>query len=179
VPQTHSHVADLEQSSLKCACRACFLLFTHGNAGGGRFRAVPDRYLRDPEQPMSVFEWDELQIPVGIAFFLYSSQRSELSGFYPSPAGATECQLDLEAWHRLAAEHPLLRAAEPDVEAVLINRADSVVEHFIVPIDACYELAGRMRMLWKGFDGGTEARASIAEFLDGVRASARDFKRET
>ena len=96
-----------------------------------------------------------------------------MAGFYPSPAGPTECRLDLGAWDRMARAHPLLGAVEPDVEAALITRTDDGIEHFLVPIDACYELAGRMRMLWKGFDGGTEARQSIAEFLDGVRSRAR------
>jgi uncharacterized protein DUF5947 len=175
IAAAHSHVADLEQSSLMCVCRACYLLFTHGTAGGGRYRGVPDRYARDPSRPLTGAEWDELQIPVGLAFFLYSSQRGEVSGFYPSPAGATECLLDLPAWARLAEAHPLLGAAAHDVEAVLICRGDSGVEYFIVPVDACYELAGRMRMLWKGFDGGTEARDSIEEFLAGVRARAKDL----
>jgi hypothetical protein len=168
-------VADLEQSSLACACRACYLLFTAAAAGRGRYRSVPDRYLRDSSRPMSAMEWDELQIPVGLAFFLNSSERG-LGGFYPSPAGATECTLDLAAWERLAAAYPLLGAAEPDVEAVLLCRDShaSQAEYFIVPIDVCYELAGRMRMLWKGFDGGTEARASIEEFLAGVRTRARE-----
>lgn len=179
VGQTHSHVADLEHSSLMCVCRACYLLFTHGSAGGGRYYGVPDRYLRDPSRTLTVAEWDELQIPVGLAFFLHSSQRGEVSGFYPSPAGATECTLDLAAWARLAEAHPLLGRAEPDVEAALIFRSDSGVEYFIVPIDACYELAGRMRMLWKGFDGGTEARESIEAFLAGVRSRAKDFAPES
>ncbi len=124
---------------------------------------------------MSAMEWDELQIPVGLAFFLNSSERG-LGGFYPSPAGATECTLDLDAWDRLAASHPLLGAAQPDVEAVLLCREGQAAEaeYFIVPIDVCYELAGRMRMLWKGFDGGSEARASIDEFLAGVRKRARE-----
>ena len=124
---------------------------------------------------MSALEWDELQIPVGLAFFLNSSQRG-LGGFYPSPASATECTLDLAAWERLASVYPLLGAAEPDVEAVLLRRDShaSQAEYFIVPIDVCYELAGRMRMLWKGFDGGSEARASIEEFLAGVRKRARE-----
>lgn len=176
----HGHVADLEKSSLACTCRACYLLFTHSQAGGGRYKAVPDRYLYDPARPMSAAEWDELEIPVGLAFFMYSTQAGEVAGFYPSPAGSTECRLDLSAWARIADSHPLLAAIEPDVEAALITRTDktSVVEHFIVPIDACYELAGRMRMLWKGFDGGTEALASIAEFLDGVRSRAREFSQE-
>jgi hypothetical protein len=199
-------VADLEQSSLACACRACYLLFTHPGASSlsrtagqpvagahGRYHAVPDRYLRDSSRVMSVAEWDELQIPVGLAFFLYRSQPGELSCFYPSPAGATECALDLPAWQRLAAAHPLLAEAEPDVEAVLICRpgsgtgeaggtspsgAEATMDYFIVPIDACYELAGRMRMLWRGFDGGTEARESIEEFLGQVRGRAKDVPRQ-
>ena len=175
IPSGHGHVADLEQSSLACACRACYLLFTQPAAGRGRYRSVPDRYLRDSSRPMSAMEWDELQIPVGLAFFLNSSARG-LGGFYPSPAGATECTLDLAAWERLAAAYPLLGEAQPDVEAVLLCRDShaSETEYFIVPIDVCYELAGRMRMLWKGFDGGSEARASIDEFLAGVRKHARD-----
>jgi hypothetical protein len=35
-----------------------------------------------------------------------------------------------------------------------------------------------MRMLWQGFDGGTEARQSIAEFLGSVRSRARDLAPE-
>ena len=202
IPATHGHVADLEKSSLACACRACYLLFTQPvlargddppeppespgsertplrgaspRRGSARYRSVPDRYVRDSSRPMSAMEWDELQIPVGLAFFLNSSERG-LGGFYPSPAGATECTLDLAAWERLATAYPLLGAAEPDVEAVLLCRDShaSEAEYFIVPIDVCYELAGRMRMLWKGFDGGSEARASIDEFLTGVRTRARE-----
>lgn len=178
VPAQHGHVADLEHSSLLCACRACYLLFENSSAGGGHYRAVPDRYLHDPARPLTAADWDELEIPVGLAFFLHSSQRGETAGFYPSPAGATECRLDLGAWQRIAAGHPLLAAAAPDVEAVLISRDGETIEHFLVPIDVCYELAGRMRMLWKGFDGGTEARASIAEFLGQVRSRARVFGQE-
>jgi hypothetical protein len=184
IPAEHGHVADLEQSMLMCACRACYLLFTHSSAGldhagaiRGRYRAVPDRYLSDPARPLSEGEWDSLEIPVGLAFFLRSSEG--MAGFYPSPAGATECRLDLQAWDRIAGSHPMLTAAAPDVEAVLISRGQDGVEYFLVPIDACYELAGRMRMLWRGFDGGSEARQSITEFLTGVRSRARTFSQES
>jgi len=169
----HGHVADLEQSSLMCACRPCYLLFTHGQAARGRYLSVPDRYLVDPARPMTAAEWDTLEIPVGLAFFLRSSAAGQVTGFYPSPAGATECRLDLAAWERLAADHPLLAELAPDVEAALICRTEGSVEHFLVPIDTCYELAGRMRLYWRGFDGGEQARQSIAEFLDRVRSLAR------
>ncbi len=173
-----------------CACRACYLLFTHSQAGRGRYLAVPDRYASDPARPLSAAEWDSLEIPVGLAFFLRSSEGDDVTGFYPSPAGATECRLDLQAWGRIAASHPMLAAAAPDVEAILIYRRDASedslisrgtdgVEYFLVPIDACYELAGRMRMLWRGFDGGSEARQSIAEFLKSVRSRSRAFRQES
>ena len=166
-----------------CACRACYLLFTRPDAARGpdsihgRYRAVPDRYLADPDHPVSASEWDALEIPVGLAFFL-RDRTGNVTGFYPSPAGATECRLDLQAWTDLTADHPLLAEAEADVEAILISRPDpraeaGPVETFVVPIDACYELAGRMRLYWRGFDGGSEAKASITEFLDKVRTRAR------
>jgi hypothetical protein len=177
IPAEHGHVADLEAASLLCACRACYLLFTQSQAARGRYRSVPDRYLCDPDRPVQAAEWDDLDIPVGLAFFLRSSQRGEVTAFYPSPAGATECRLDLAAWDRLAQAHPLLAAIAPDVEAALISRQqDGSIEHFLVPIDACYELAGRMRLLWRGFDGGAEARDSMAEFLGTVRSRARPLR---
>jgi len=178
VGPVHGHVADLERSTLSCACRACYLLFTDPGAGRGRYRAVPERYLRDASRPLNATEWAELDVPVGLAFFLRSSRRGQVCGFYPSPAGVTECTLDLEAWARLGRVHPLLLAAEDDVEAVLVSRTDADVECFLVPVDVCYELAGRMRLLWQGFDGGAEARQSIAEFLDSVRARARELALE-
>ena len=152
-------MADLENSSLLCACRACYLLFTQRQAGRGRYRAVPDRYLHDPVHPMSAREWEELEIPVGLAFFLRSSQRDEVGAFYPSPAGATECRLDLTAWAAAvggasaAAGHGAGRRGDADLPD------GRPVEHFLVPIDACYELAGRMRLYWRGFDGGARGPA--------------------
>jgi hypothetical protein len=178
LPTDHGHVADLENQSLVCACRACYLLFTRPNTSHIRYRAIPDRYLADPARALTPAQFDELEIPVGLAFFLRSTAAGRVVGFYPSPAGATECELDLGAWERLTAEHPLLAEPEADVEAALISRADPAaggVEYFLVPIDACYELVGRMRLQWRGFDGGAEARASIADFLKHVRSHATVF----
>ncbi len=178
LPPEHGHIADLENQTLECACRACYLLFTRPNATHMRYRAVPDRYLKDPERTLTPAEFDQLEIPVGLAFFLNSSAAGRVIGFYPSPAGATECELDLGAWERLTAEHPLLSEPAADVEAALISRADGGdrgVEYFLVPIDACYELVGQMRLQWRGFDGGAEARASITDFLEHTRARAAVF----
>ena len=37
---------------------------------------------------------------------------------------------------------------------------------FLVPIDACYEFVGGLRLRWRGFDGGARAH----EFVDGFFA---------
>ena len=102
-----------------------------------------------------------------------------MTGFYPSPAGATECRLDLQAWAALARPIRCSTRPSPTSRPSLICRTgDAGVEHFIVPIDACYELAGRMRLYWRGFDGGTEARASIADFLGASDPRQRSVSQE-
>jgi hypothetical protein len=169
VPPEHSHVVDIEQRSLMCACRACYLLFTQATTG--RYRAVPDRYLADPDHPLTQAEWDSLGIPVGSAFVLPGADGP--AAFYPSPAGATECLLDLSAWAGLAESHPLLAQAEQDVEAILLHNEDGAISCHLVPVDACYQLVGTVRVYWQGFDGGAEARDHIHRFFDDVARRAK------
>jgi len=170
--ERHGHVVDLEKRSLACTCRACYLLFTHEGAAGGRYRAVPEHVFHDPGRPLTDADWNELQIPVAMAFFFRNSALDRVVAGYPSPGGATECELDLAAWDRLAAGHPLLATLAPDVEAIFVNRTDSGNEVFLIPIDECYSLVGELRMKWQGFDGGAEAHAALAVFLDGLRRRA-------
>jgi hypothetical protein len=165
----HGHVVEIAKRSLVCACRACYLLFTRDGAAGGRYRAVPERYLRDPDHPLTRADWDDLQIPVATAFFFANSELGRVVACYPSPAGATECLLDLDAWDRLAGTHPLLGAAAPDVEAVYVTN----LEAFLIPIDACYALVGEVRLRWSGLDGGQEVRECMAAFLADLRARSR------
>ena len=170
--ERHGHVVDLEKRSLSCTCRACYLLFTHEGAAGGRYRAVPEHVYHDPGRPLTDGDWNELQIPVAMAFFFYNSALDRVVAGYPSPGGATECELDLAAWDRLAAAYPLLGTLAPDVEAIFVNRTEQGNEVFLIPVDECYSLVGELRMKWQGFDGGAEARAALAAFLDGVRRRA-------
>ncbi|HEX6449777.1 MAG TPA: DUF5947 family protein [Trebonia sp.] len=180
----HPHLADLQRRSIGCACKACALLFTRP---GGRYRTVPDRVRTDPDAPLTEAEWAELRIPVAIAFFFFNSAMGRVVASYPSPAGVTECELDLAAWENLAAAHPLLGAPEADVEAILVvsggapgAAADAVgagVETFLVPIDVCYSLAGALRMDWHGFDGGPEVRRILTDVLADLRRRARPLER--
>ena len=176
----HAHIVNLESRNLMCACRPCYLLFLPGGAGGGHYKAVPNRVVGLPEGTLSRGDWEGLQIPVGMAFFFFSSTTNEVHGFYPGPAGATESLLPMEFWDRLREADPVLETVEADVEAVLVrvqNQSEAEPECYLVPIDACYELVGYLRMLWKGFDGGAEARDTIEEYFEGVRARARPAAR--
>ena len=188
----HGHLVDTEKRSLACACRACYLLFTHEGAAGGRYRAVPERIRHDPDRPLTDEDWNELQIPVAMAFFFFNSALGRVVAGYPSPGGTTECELDLAAWDRIAAAYPLFAEMAPDVEAIFVNRADGASpggrppqtppdkgnEVFLIPIDECYSLVGELRMYWTGFDGGAEVRAALAAFLDGLRKRAVALERE-
>jgi hypothetical protein len=167
IPPEHRHLVNLETRSLLCACRPCGLLFTQ--AGAGRFRTVPERCLFLREMALTAAQWESLQIPVGIAFFFHNSALSRSAAFYPSPAGATESLLPLATWEELARENPLLASLEPDVEALLVRKQEKGFECFVVPIDACYELVGRIRRLWKGFQGGEEVWREIDAFFAGLR----------
>ena len=166
----HGHVVELDKRTIVCACRACYLLFTAEGAAGGRYRSVPDRVRHDPARTLAAADWNELQIPVAMAFFFVNSALGRIVAGYPSPAGMTECELDLQAWDQLTATYPLVAALTPDVEALFVNRADE--EMFLIPIDECYALVGELRLRWQGFDGGAEAHAAIAEFLSGLRRRA-------
>ena len=100
-----------------------------------------------------------LQIPVSVAFFFVNSSLERIAAFYPSPAGATESLLPLDAWDERRRGQP--RAGDARARRRGDPRADrarrEAPECFLVPIDACYELVGQLRS-WRGFDGGTRPR---------------------
>lgn len=170
VPHEHPHLVHVTDRRLLCTCGPCGFLFDNPGAGAGDYRRVPDRYLVDPGFRLSDGQWDEMQIPVGMAFFLHNSARDAMVACYPSPAGATESELPSDRWSRVI---PLVAELVPDVEAILVRRDPPTC--LLVPIDACYRLVGLVRLHWRGFDGGGEARAAIDGFFDEVTARAREL----
>jgi hypothetical protein len=183
IAEEHQHVVNVAGRQLMCVCRACYLLFTDTDAAL-RYRAVPDRYLSFPDFALDRRAWEALQIPVGVAFFFSNSALGRTVAFYPGPAGACESELDLEAWHAISAADPRVGLLTDDVEALLVRVPDSGdtddgefarPQSYLVPIDACYEFVGRLRMMWRGFDGGQEART----FIDGFFAQIADRSRAT
>jgi hypothetical protein len=172
IPSAHRHLVDTTDRTIKCMCPHCHMLFSEPGAAVGRYRHIPTRHQRIAGFEVTQGEWDDLQIPVALAFFFRNSDQDRIVAFYPGPAGATESLLPLDAWARITARHPGLDDIEPDVEAVIVRRTDDETLAFIVPIDRCYELTGRLRMHWSGFDGGREAAVAIHQFFDDVGARA-------
>jgi hypothetical protein len=171
IADAHSHVVDIRNRSMMCTCRPCYLLFTRDSSELA-YRSVPDRYLSFPDFALSAGQWDDLAIPVNVAFFFTHSALNQVVAFYPSPAGATESELSLDAWSGIVEANPALRTAADDVEAILLRKTDDDVSCHLVPIDACYELVGHLRSLWRGFDGGQDVHRRLDEFFAAIEARA-------
>ena len=171
----HPHLIELAQRKLMCSCDACALLF--GDRAGAKYKRVPRdaRFLAGFR--MSDAEWEGLLIPINLAFFFQNSLSSRVSAFYPSPAGATESLLPLEAWNAIVQANPVLQHMQPDVEALLVNRVGHArgaaqAEYYIVPIDVCYKLVGLIRIHWRGLSGGTEVWLEIGKFFAELKQGA-------
>jgi len=169
LPEEHRHVADIQSQSLLCACRACVVLLGREGAGGGHFKLVPERRRLLDGFVLGDEQWAALQLPVDLAFFFVSTPAGRVVALYPSPLGATESQLTLDAWDDLQRANSLLRQLEPDVEALLVNRMGGAHEHFLVPIDDCYQLVALIRTHWKGLAGGPDVQRELAQFFDRMR----------
>ncbi|KUI24239.1 hypothetical protein AU196_20265 [Mycobacterium sp. IS-1742] len=177
IADEHQHVVNVEGRQLMCVCRGCYLLFTDTQATL-RYRAVPDRYLVLEDFALDRARWEALQIPVGLAFFFRNSALGRVVALYPGPAGATESELDLDAWQSIRASDPRADLPADDTEALLVRipaRADAQTspQCYLLPIDACYELVGRLRLLWRGFDGGAEVEEYLSGFFDRIAERGR------
>src|SRR3954447_3950123 len=174
VPAQHPHLVQVAERRMLCVCGPCGFLFDNPGAGGGGYRRVPDRYLADPGFGLTDSQWDALQIPVGMAFFLDNSTQGKIIACYPSPAGATESELALDASAAGVGGSRLAAQLQPDVEALLVRRDKAGgTECLLVPIDACYRLVGLVRLHWRGFDGGVDAWREIDAYFAELRGAAR------
>lgn len=171
----HPHLIEPVARKLVCSCDACALLFS-GRAGA-RFKRVPRLVKLLANFPLADAQWDGLMIPINMAFFFRSSPEARVVAMYPSPAGATESLLALDAWSEIVRENPTIEKMEPDVEALLVNRIGhargfTTGDYYVLPIDQCYKLVGLIRSQWRGFSGGTEVWQGIAEFFAALRTNA-------
>ncbi len=174
IADVHRHIAEIQSRKLLCACRACGFLFEGHSGPGSKYRTVPQRYVDVPES-ITAAQWDELQIPIGVAFFFFNSSLNRPVACYPGPAGATESLLPLESWNSIVRAHPVLESLVADVEVLLVDyrRERKCPRCYIVPVDACYELVARLRCHWQGLDGGDRARREMDAFFDELRSRSK------
>lgn len=171
LPPTHRHLLEMTSRQVACSCDPCALLFQ--NAVGGKFKLIPRDARALPDFHMTDAEWENLALPIDLAFFFYSTPQEKMTAMYPSPAGPTESLLPLSSWEILVRQNPALQTMDADVEALLVNRAQGAREYFIAPIDACYELVGTIRVHWRGLSGGDAVWQEIEKFFANLKEKAR------
>jgi hypothetical protein len=170
----HRHLLEVGTRKLVCSCDACALRFE--SVLEGRFKLIPRDIYSLPGFRMEDAVWEALSLPIGLAFFFHDSTRGKVVAYYPSPAGATESLLPLEAWNALLEENPALGGMEADVEAFLANRVGERRDYYRVPMDICFELVGLIRVHWKGFTGGEEVWREIDAFFHRLEEQARPLR---
>lgn len=159
VPEQHRHLLETGERRVMCVCRACALLFDKDAASRGHYRLIPERRVRLAPVPTAA-----LGVPVGLAFFV--PRGEEVIAHYPSPLGATEWEVDREAWRQLVGRCQELDGLRPDVEALLVDTAHDRSDHWIVPVDDCFRLIAIVRQEWRGLSGGSTVWPAIGRFFD-------------
>jgi len=143
------------------------------NHATANFRTVPRDIAYLPDFRMTDAQWENLAIPINLAFLFESTAAGGLVAVYPSPAGGTQSQPMADAWRVIVEQNPLLTSFASDVEALLVNRMQGQRDHFRVPIDECYRLAGIVRSQWRGFTGGIALWRELASFFEALKARAQ------
>ena len=168
IQEKHSHLLHLGERRILCVCTNCWAQ----GAADPEYRPTGSRvlWLEGFDLPEDV--WGRLQVPIGLAFFMQSTSTGTTVALYPSPAGATESELELEAWADLKRANPVLDSLEPDVEALVVNRIADPPQFAIVPIDECYGLVGAIKASWEGISGGAAIERAVPGFFADVRKRA-------
>ncbi len=173
IPHEHRHLLEVDTRLILCVCQACSILFHQEAASNGKYRLVSKRRLYLEDFKLDNAQWEQLRIPVGLAFFFYSTPAERVVAAYPSPMGPNESLLQLHTWEDIARVNPILEQMEPDVEALLVNRARGAQDYFLAPIDECYSLVGLIRLRWRGLSGGQEVWKEISQFFESLRERSK------
>ena len=167
IPAQHRHLLEVAKRQIVCSCDPCALRFQ--DVIGGRYQLIPRDARPLKDFTITDAQWDELALPINLAFFFFSTPHSRIVALYPGPAGVTESLLPLSSWESLLNENPALAHMKPDVEALLVNRVGETREYFLAPIDACFELVGLIRQHWRGLSGGSEVWRELDRFFAHLR----------
>jgi len=182
IADEHQHVVNIAARQLMCTCRGCYLLFSDPHAKL-RYRAVPDRYLTSPTSRWTVAVGNRCRFRSG-----WRSSSTTPTWTRPSPSTQVRQAPPSLNWTSTpgapsAAPTPGWGMLHDDVEALAGNACPIEITPIrnstpqpsanLVPIDACYEFVGRLRMLWHGFDGGHEVREFVDEFFERIKARSK------
>ena len=118
IDDDHRHLLHLVYRRILCTCEPCWAM----KAGDPDLRPTGTRLLLLDGFDLTDELWAKFQIPIGLTFFFRDGGKRRRSPLYPSPAGATEWELYLEAWNELVAANPVLAGLEHEVEALLVDR---------------------------------------------------------
>jgi Fe-S cluster biogenesis protein NfuA/nitrite reductase/ring-hydroxylating ferredoxin subunit len=157
----HRHLLHLYERRIVCVCETCWSM----HSGDDEYRPAGTRTLWLEDFELSDEQWAGLQIPIGLAFIMRSSMTQQVVALYPSPAGATESELDLISWGAMCAANPVLDRLDADCEALVVNRLAEPAQYAIAPIDQCYRLVGMIKSRWEGISGGRAIEGAVAEFF--------------
>ncbi|MEA2627255.1 MAG: hypothetical protein QOD06_3300 [Candidatus Binatota bacterium] len=163
----HGHLLEVDGGRPVCICDACSLPF--GGQAVGPYRRIPRRVHRVERFASDAEICARLGIPLGLAFLRRDGNDRILAGSV-GPAGVTESELPAVTWSDLAEERPLLASMDTVVEALFVDGSAAGGDAFLLPIDECYRLAGRLRAVWSGPSGGPavveEIQRSVARWTE-------------
>ena len=162
--EDHRHLLHVTDRRILCSCEPCWAM----RAGDPELRPTGNRMQLLEGFDLNDELWAKFQIPIGLTFF-FVTEASGVVALYPSPAGATESELYLEAWNDLVAANPVLEGLEHEVEALIVDRISEPHAYAIAPIDRCYELVGTIKATWQGISGGTAVEDAVGAFFARLR----------
>ena len=157
--EEHRHLLQIEERQLVCACEACY----DGASGDAEWGPTGTRVMWLTGFRMPDDLWARFRIPIGLAFFLKGEEG--VTAFYPSPAGATESDVEPSAWSELVGLNDILQMLEEESEVLMVNRMKGAQEYAIAPTDDAYRLVGLVRTRREGISGGPGLENAVAEFF--------------
>ncbi len=166
MPEDHRHLLQMDERRIVCVCEACWAL----RSGDPEFRPTGSRFVWLEGFTVPSELWARFGIPIGLAFFLRGAEG--VAALYPSPVGATECELDLSAWDALVSLNPVLETLDAEGETLIANRLADPPQYAITPTDEAYRLVGLVKANWQGISGGAGVEQAVADFFDELKVKA-------
>jgi hypothetical protein len=160
----HRHRWDIEANSLVYLCMAC--AERSGNHTGVRFEDLPRMIVRLSKKNTTCLFGTGATPPIRLAFLTRQVRDQRLVARFPGPIGLTDFEVDPTVWQEFEGAHPSLRGSFSHLTAYLINQSQGASEHYFVPIDVGFRLAGLVRFHWRGFFGGVVLWNEVARFFE-------------